>query len=416
MPTPVVVPRFSLSMTSALISEWYQPDGASVGAGDPLFCVEADNVAFDVEATVAGVLRHRARAGLAYEPGEAAGVLLAIGERVPTELHPPAIPVAPTPVMPPPPSPPPGPRTSVRQREASPAPPPPALEKTTDGRAHLVVPLRRSRATLPPVPVSHHAFDRASRPDFDGDGPFAAPVLEPAAPDERSPRQEAAPVDDPTVRFAQPDAPVAPAGETSATPVAAAEPAPAPARIVRHVLTLGARVSFVEARKLTAQLRKEWRVRSLAPDDIDVVARAFGMAIEGTTPGGADAGGGIAVSVVNGESVMVPFGASAAFRDAVEARCRAAKMHGLPSHVELVSFAEAGIDEPCGDLSLGAAMRLSVGAVHPWPHTGGVRPVFGPHVSMVLAFDATLVPVPEAAAVFARLRELVESPYALLAA
>jgi len=301
------------------------------------------------------------------------------------------------------PQPPPSPSTEpVRQREAQPTRTA-AARIAPAGVAERVVPLRRSRAGLPPPPPSHLAFDRASRPDFSDDGPFAVPGVEAEPAD--------SPVAQPPVAVEPPHAPEGTAAHAS-TIAGTAQVAPAGPR----VLTLGARISFAEARKLTAQLRKEWRVRSLAPDDIDVVARAFSVAIQEAAPAVPGTAPVLPISVVNGPSVRVPFGTQASFRDAVEARCRATHPRDEDAPVEVLSFAEAGIDEPCAGLRAGVVMSLAAGAVHPWPHTGGVRPVFGPHISLVLAFDGTVVPVEAAAAVFTRLRELVESPYALLAA
>lgn len=54
--TDLVMPKFGLTMTEGLLSEWHVPPGARFSAGDMLFTVETEKVANEVEAEVDGVL------------------------------------------------------------------------------------------------------------------------------------------------------------------------------------------------------------------------------------------------------------------------------------------------------------------------------------------------------------------------
>ena len=83
MAVPVAVPKLGNRMRAGVVSEWYQPDGATVQAGDLVCCLECDSVVVDIEAEGDGVLRHRVQAGLVRPPGDLLGVVLARGERAP---------------------------------------------------------------------------------------------------------------------------------------------------------------------------------------------------------------------------------------------------------------------------------------------------------------------------------------------
>lgn len=81
----IVVPRLGMSCPGGLVAEWYVPDGASVEAGQPLFRLEAEFAAIDVEAECEGIVRHRVPAGVPQFSGDVVGVILAPGERMPSE-------------------------------------------------------------------------------------------------------------------------------------------------------------------------------------------------------------------------------------------------------------------------------------------------------------------------------------------
>ena len=57
MAIEIVVPRLGWSMEEGTFGEWLKPDGATVARGEPLFVLEGEKSAQDIEAVDAGILR-----------------------------------------------------------------------------------------------------------------------------------------------------------------------------------------------------------------------------------------------------------------------------------------------------------------------------------------------------------------------
>jgi pimeloyl-ACP methyl ester carboxylesterase len=57
MPTQVILPRVDMDMAEGRISRWYVEEGASVAKGQPIFEIETDKAAMEVEAPASGVIR-----------------------------------------------------------------------------------------------------------------------------------------------------------------------------------------------------------------------------------------------------------------------------------------------------------------------------------------------------------------------
>lgn len=57
MTVEVLLPKLGFSMNEGLVTEWLIPDGGTVTAGQPLFVLESDKSATEVEAPASGVLR-----------------------------------------------------------------------------------------------------------------------------------------------------------------------------------------------------------------------------------------------------------------------------------------------------------------------------------------------------------------------
>ncbi|MBV9567654.1 MAG: acetoin dehydrogenase dihydrolipoyllysine-residue acetyltransferase subunit [Hyphomicrobiales bacterium] len=57
MPTEVILPRVDMDMTEARISRWYVEDGAVVAKGQPIFEIETEKAAMEVDAPASGVIR-----------------------------------------------------------------------------------------------------------------------------------------------------------------------------------------------------------------------------------------------------------------------------------------------------------------------------------------------------------------------
>ncbi len=79
----VEVPDFGEGMGAGLVAEWYHADGADVSAGQPVCRVECAFVAFEIEATGHGLLRHQKPAGSMEPAGAVLGVILVAGEVFP---------------------------------------------------------------------------------------------------------------------------------------------------------------------------------------------------------------------------------------------------------------------------------------------------------------------------------------------
>lgn len=75
MATEVLLPKIGFSMTEGAIAEWLAEDGAEVTEGQPLFLLEADKSANEVEAPASGTLRIMAQSGETYEVGTVLGVI-----------------------------------------------------------------------------------------------------------------------------------------------------------------------------------------------------------------------------------------------------------------------------------------------------------------------------------------------------
>jgi len=57
MPTEVILPRVDMDMAEGRISRWYVANGESVAKGQPIFEIETDKAAMEVEAPASGVIR-----------------------------------------------------------------------------------------------------------------------------------------------------------------------------------------------------------------------------------------------------------------------------------------------------------------------------------------------------------------------
>lgn len=75
MATDVVLPKIGFAMTEGQISEWLVEDGHPVTEGQPLFTLEADKSANEVEAPASGTLRILQPAGSIYEVGALIAVI-----------------------------------------------------------------------------------------------------------------------------------------------------------------------------------------------------------------------------------------------------------------------------------------------------------------------------------------------------
>ncbi|MFC3173570.1 biotin/lipoyl-containing protein [Novosphingobium bradum] len=76
MSSEVLLPKIGFSMTEGTISEWLVADGGEAVEGQPLFLLESDKSANEVEAPATGTLHIQVQAGETCEVGT---VLATIG-------------------------------------------------------------------------------------------------------------------------------------------------------------------------------------------------------------------------------------------------------------------------------------------------------------------------------------------------
>ncbi|GGG87739.1 acetoin dehydrogenase dihydrolipoyllysine-residue acetyltransferase subunit [Salipiger pallidus] len=82
MPVEVIMPKVDMDMASGKVMSWHIEIGQSVEKGEPLFDIETDKAAMEVEAPATGILHHAAPEGAEIPIGKAVAWLYAEGEEV----------------------------------------------------------------------------------------------------------------------------------------------------------------------------------------------------------------------------------------------------------------------------------------------------------------------------------------------
>ncbi len=81
MAVEIIFPRVDMDMTSGRVSRWLVEEGSAVGKGDPLFEIETDKAAMEIDAPASGVLRGiRSADGQEIPVGAAVGWIVPDGE------------------------------------------------------------------------------------------------------------------------------------------------------------------------------------------------------------------------------------------------------------------------------------------------------------------------------------------------
>ena len=75
MAVEILLPKIGFSMTEGEIAEWFAADGDDVTEGQPLFLLEADKSANEVEAPASGKLTILTQTGQVYEVGTVLGTI-----------------------------------------------------------------------------------------------------------------------------------------------------------------------------------------------------------------------------------------------------------------------------------------------------------------------------------------------------
>ena len=83
MPVEVILPRVDMDMERGKLTQWFAAEGDSVAKGQPLFEIETDKAAMEVDAPAGGVLRRvSAKPGETLPVGAVIGWIFAEGEAV----------------------------------------------------------------------------------------------------------------------------------------------------------------------------------------------------------------------------------------------------------------------------------------------------------------------------------------------
>ena len=82
MPVEVIMPKVDMDMASGKVMSWHIAEGEAVSKGDPLFDIETDKAAMEVEAPADGILHHMAPEGAEIPIGTPCAWLYAEGEEV----------------------------------------------------------------------------------------------------------------------------------------------------------------------------------------------------------------------------------------------------------------------------------------------------------------------------------------------
>lgn len=73
MSTQILFPKIGFSMEEGTLAEWLVADGATVTEGQPLYVLESDKSAQEIESPGAGVLKIAATVGEVYKVGDVLG-------------------------------------------------------------------------------------------------------------------------------------------------------------------------------------------------------------------------------------------------------------------------------------------------------------------------------------------------------
>lgn len=82
MPVEVIMPKVDMDMASGKVMTWHVAEGEAVAKGAPLFDIETDKAAMEVEAPADGILHHTAPEGTEIPIGTPCAWLYAEGEEV----------------------------------------------------------------------------------------------------------------------------------------------------------------------------------------------------------------------------------------------------------------------------------------------------------------------------------------------
>jgi pyruvate/2-oxoglutarate dehydrogenase complex dihydrolipoamide acyltransferase (E2) component len=178
-------------------------------------------------------------------------------------------------------------------------------------------------------------------------------------------------------------------------------------------------IDVSEATKMREQLTREWWGSNIRPTDQDVVLRAIARALHESAAfrRRTDV---VGLRPLAGSSRTVHLLADAAtrpFRDAVAslAALRATPGADMGCLCTLTDFGEFELDDAVPALPAGQPLAFAMGVVRDAVRFDGETVRRASQIVLTLSYDPDAMPEGAAARLLARVRELVEAPYALLA-
>jgi pyruvate/2-oxoglutarate dehydrogenase complex dihydrolipoamide acyltransferase (E2) component len=380
-------------MAGGVIAEWYHADGATVDVGEVVCRVESAFIAFEVEAEGPGLLRHRLPAGSIERSGAVLGLILAPDEAMPPDEAPRAVAeeeslqatdelevtesVANEQAAP--------------ENEESPAERSPLPEFEEALVEAIVVPFPRQFAGTSgrdwdEVPGDAVEFD--SSLFGEGDHDRTTTLTEPGG--------------------SIPGLPLWDLEDASHAPVKLGATAQRFGRIrdessaAAQVLTMTMTVDLTEAERMRAAFEREWQPEGPSPMLEDVVFRAIAWALEDTP-----FGGGTGAMLVATTDSDLAFGvrepAARSFRAGVEARAAVRDEAFESADWLFVSLAALGVSSATPRLEAGRHMSFALGA------EDALR-----RASLKIAYDSSRWSEGSAARLLARVRDILDLPYAML--
>ncbi|RMF40730.1 MAG: hypothetical protein D6754_02620 [Alphaproteobacteria bacterium] len=82
MPIEIIMPKVDMDMDSGKLIAWHVGEGGKVEKGAPLFDIETDKAAMEIEAEADGHVHHRVAEGTVVPIGQPVAWLYAEGEAV----------------------------------------------------------------------------------------------------------------------------------------------------------------------------------------------------------------------------------------------------------------------------------------------------------------------------------------------
>ncbi|MGE3076010.1 MAG: biotin/lipoyl-containing protein [Dehalococcoidia bacterium] len=391
MAVSVCVPDLGEGMAGGLIAEWYHPDGATVATGELICRVEYEFVAFEVEAERPGLLRHSLPIGSFERAGGVLGLILEAeeveGDITPGTEHPTQEPLA----------------EKIAEERApendfedqpvqDPGPDEPPVESAEPHFEAVVVPFKRRFTDAPAMEWDHAPGDEV---DFESGFFSGKPevvterLAEPGGSipglalwenDEPSDDEERAP-DPLNERYAR----------ISAQAAASAQ-----------VLTVTVGVDLGEAGKLAAACQRAWGPGVAEARTEDVVFRAIALALDeaGALPGP----GALVIAETESDiSSALAAPATMTLRDAVAAREAGGDAAFEDAEWTMVSLVNLGVAAASAHLEDGRAVSFALAA----PNHPGIA-------NLTMSYDSSRWSEGSAARLLSHVRELAETPYAML--